>query len=540
MMRRIAFAIAASKALVIAIFVLQAMAPARAQDLARTNAGNDLAGLSGRFDSVLDAPRFVAASWGIRVVSLDSGTTLYQRNADKLLVPASTAKLFTAAAALDTFGADYRIPTVVLSSARPARDGGLRGDLVLYGYGDPSLGIDQRADWAHVLAKQLRDAGLREVKGNLIADATRFAAPLHGRGWDAGDLQHGFGAPASALSVDDNTVRLTIQPGLHAGNLARLHFQPETSAPQLDNRLRTVPARAAGDISLIRRPGDTTLYAFGAIAADAGEQNYRLALNDPALVAAIQLRQALADVGIGVRGKLRSVYWPAIGSTEDGEEWIKLAEDYSPPLSELVRRGLKISHNAYMQNLLLMLGANDADLRLAEQVEGARPLAFRSSERRGIDVLSRYVARLGIAAEHVNMEEGAGLSRRDLLTASALTRLLVAHGSGDQYLAFRLALPEAGVDGTLLGRMRNSAAAGRVFAKTGSMSMIWSLAGYATTAAGERLAFAFLLNHYQPSADGNDRASRELDNLAILLAQLSERSDQQLPPPTPSATPNSR
>lgn len=529
MIRRIAFAMTAAKGLVIALFVLHALSTARAQELSPTAARNDVASLAARMDALVDAPRFAAAAWGIRVVSLDSGKAIYQRNAEKLLVPASTAKLFTAALALDSFGADYRIPTVVFGTARPARDGGLRGDLILYGYGDPTLGIDQRADWAHVLAKQLRETGLREVKGDLVADATRFAAPLYGSGWEAADLQHWFGAPASALSVDDNTVKLRIQPGAQPGLLARIAFTPESSAPALENRLRTVPARTPGDISLIRRPGDHTLYAFGSIAANAGEQNYRIALADPALIAAVQLRQALADMGIGVRGRLRSLYWPAEDPARNGVELIKLAEDWSPPLADIVRRGLKVSHNGYLQNLLLMVGAREADQRLAELPEGTRASAFRGSEKRGLDVLQRYVARLGIPVEQVDLEEGSGLSRRDLVTASAMVTLLRAQADGEREVAFRRALPEAGVDGTLLGRMRNSAAAGRIHAKTGSMSMNTSLAGYATTAAGERLAFAFLLNNYQPSGDANARASSELDALAIALAELAERSDGSMP-----------
>lgn len=535
MTRRAAFATVAAKGLVVALLAIHTWSTARAQDTAPAGARNDLAALAGRMDAVVDAPRFAAASWGIHVVSLDSGKPIYQRNAGKLLVPASTAKLFTAALALDTFGPDYRIPTIVFGTARPARDGGLRGDLILQGYGDPTLGIDQRADWAHVLAKQLRAAGLREVKGDLIADATRFAAPLYGSGWEAADLQHGFGAPASALSVDDNTVRLGIRPGAQAGLLARIVFDPESSAPMLENHLRTVPARTPGDISLIRRPGDSTLFAFGSIEANAGEQNYRIALVDPALTAAVQLRQALADMGIGVRGRLRSVYWPAEGTLHAGDERVRLAEDWSPPMADIVHRALKVSHNGYMQNLLLMTGALEADRRLAELPEGARPPAFRSSEKRGLDVLQRYVARLGIPAGQVDLEEGAGLSRRDLVTASAMVALLQAQADGERQLAFRRALPEAGVDGTLLGRMRNTAAAGRVHAKTGSMTMNWALAGYATTAAGERLAFAFLLNNYQPPADANTRASSELDTLAIALAELAERSDRAVPAAAASA-----
>lgn len=519
---RLAFAAATIKAIVIVAFVLHACS-ARAQDGA---SASDIAQLSARIDDQLDAPRFAAASWGVSVVSVDTGKVLYQRNSERLLVPASTAKLYTAALALHTFGDGYRIPTTVFSTARAGRAGELKGDLILYGYGDPTLGIDSHSDWANTLAMQVRKAGITRIVGDLVGDATRFAAPLYGSGWEAADLQHWFGAPTSALSVDENVVKVTISPAPQAGQLAKIQFEPKTSAPQLENTLRTVPARTSGDVSLIRRPGTNLLHAFGSVAANAGVQTYKVALTDPALVAVIQLRQALADVGIAVTGKLRSVYWPAHDDARADASLIEIGRDWSPPLADVIRRGLKVSQNLYMHNLLLLVGARENDQRIATQQQGARPLEFRSSETLGMDAMRRFVATLGIAPRDVDMEEGAGLSRRDLITASAMTKLLAAIADDPKYVALRVALPEAGVDGTLLGRMRKSAAMGRVYAKTGSMSMNSALAGYVTTAAGERLAFALMLNNYSPFGDVDARASSELDTIAIILAELRQRSSR--------------
>ncbi|MEO6076507.1 MAG: D-alanyl-D-alanine carboxypeptidase/D-alanyl-D-alanine-endopeptidase, partial [Dokdonella sp.] len=487
-MVRWALAATILKAIAILAFVLHA-GSARAQDGATPN---DIVQLGSRIDAQLDAPRFAAASWGVSVVSLDSKKVLYQRNADRLLVPASTAKLYTAALALHTFGSEYRIPTTVFATARAGRDRELHGDLVLYGYGDPTLGIDRHADWAHTLAMQIRKAGVSQVRGDLIGDATRYAAPLYGSGWEAADLQHWFGAPTSALSIDDNVVKLTISPAPQVGQFAKIQFDPAKSAPKLDNTLRTAPARTPGDISLIRRPGSNTLYAFGAIAADVGEQSYKVALADPALVAVIQLRQALADVGIAITGTLRSVYWPARDQALADKDRIEIAKDWSPSLGDIIHRGLKVSQNLYMHNLLMLVGARENDQRIAGLEDDARPLAFRSSETLGIDAMRRFLSSLGITPREVDLQDGAGLSRRDLTTASAMTKLLVATAVDAKYLALRQALPEAGVDGTLIGRMRKSAAMGQVHAKTGSMSMNTALAGYVITAAGERLAFAIM------------------------------------------------
>ncbi len=470
-------------------------------------------GVDARIERFIAEPRFASAAWSIAVVSLDSGKTIYAHDADKLLTPASTAKLFTAALALEVFADDHRVATTLFATARPSRDGELRGDIVLVGYGDPSLGLDKRVSWADTLAIELRKSGVTHVRGDLIADATWFAAPRYGNGWEAADLQTWFGAPASALSVDENVVRVAITPAAQPGAKARLVFDPPTSAPATVNAIRTDASRAISDVSLIRRPGESVLHAFGTIARDAGAQTYRIALDDPARIAAEQLRAALLRQGVTVAGNTRSVYWPEVDEALGKEKLERVATVWSPTIAELVMRGMKISQNLYMHNLLLMVGANARSNELAAGTDSAR---FRSSEWRGIDALRLYLSSIGISPDHALIEDGAGLSRRNLVSANAMVQLLVHHGSAAEHSAFRKSLPEAGVDGSLTGRLRGSNAQGRVHAKTGSMRFTYSLAGYVLTQANERLAFAILLNNYDAPA-GSARASAELDAITLML-----------------------
>lgn len=480
-----------------------------------------------QIDAILAEPRFAAASWGVQAVSIDSGRTVYAHQAERLLVPASTAKLYTAALALATFGGDYRIPTTLFATAAPARDGELHGDLILYGYGDPALGADADVSWADQLAIALRRRGVTRVHGDLIGDATRFAAPLFGAGWEAADLQSWFGMPAAALSVDENLVTVRIRPAPQAGAMAGLRFEPPGSAPDLANRLLTVARGRPTDVGLFRAPGQATLQAFGSIAADAGEQRYRLALVDPALTAAGQLRDALTRQGVALEGRLRSVYWPerTVAMAADAPQ--RIAEVHSPPLADLVRRGLKVSQNLYLQNLFLLVGAAEADKARALQPDA---LPFRSTDQRAADALRRYLSGLGITPQQASIEDGAGLSRRNLTSAAALATLLQRWGDTPDGAAFRLALPQAGVDGSLAGRLRDTPAQGRVHAKTGAMNGIRGLAGYLTTAAGERLAFAILLNNYQPPGDAaTARPSGEIDRIVLALAALDERSSAATP-----------
>ncbi|HTH67432.1 MAG TPA: D-alanyl-D-alanine carboxypeptidase/D-alanyl-D-alanine-endopeptidase [Rhodanobacter sp.] len=464
-------------------------------------------GLAAQIDAQIGQPRFAAASWGIAVVSLDSGRTLYAHRADQLLQPASTAKLFTAALALSVLGPDHRIPTRLLAGERIAH-GRLNGPLILYGMGDPTLGTAGSADWADQLASQAAARGLRFVHGDLVADDSYFAGPPYGSGWEAGDLQSWFAVPSSALSVQENTVDITVNPGSAPGRPARLEFAPADARPDLDDQLLTGAAHTPNDINLYRAPGAPTLHAFGNIAADAPAQHFKLAMTDPALLAGRQLRRALKRRGIHVGGKLRVVHWPQQEAARIAQAGV-LGEVWSPPLREIVQRGLKRSQNLYLQNLLLGVGATGTP-------------GFSSAERRGVEALQRLLLHIGIPPTASLIEEGSGLSRRNLVTPNALARLLGYLAAQPYAEMLRQALPVAGVDGSLAGRMRHTAAENNVHAKTGSLAYVHALAGYVTTAAGERLVFAIMLNNYR-RPEGAPSAGSDLDAIAVLLANYRGR-----------------
>jgi D-alanyl-D-alanine carboxypeptidase/D-alanyl-D-alanine-endopeptidase (penicillin-binding protein 4) len=476
---------------------------------APSSGASSRAELAARIDAQIGQPRFAAASWGIAVVSLDSGQTVYAHQADRLLQPASTAKLFSAALALATLGPDYRLSTRLLAGA-PVVHGRLNGPLILYGMGDPTLGTSSSPDWAEQLASQAAARGLKFVQGDLLADDSYFASPAFGHGWEAGDLQSWFAVPASALSVQENIVNLTVSPAA-AGQPARLAFIPAAAAPAVDEQLLTGRAGTPNDINLYRAPGTPVLHAFGNIAADAPAQPFRLAMTDPAQVAGAELRQALKRHGIRVTGKLRAIHWPQRETAQLAHPGL-LGELQSPPLAEIVQRGLKRSQNLYMQNLLLAVGAMQPSLSSG----------FRSTESRALETMHQWLQEIGIPPSASLIEEGAGLSRGDLVTPNAMVRLLGYLAAQPYATMLREALPLAGVDGTLVRRMRGTAAEHNVQAKTGSMSQVHGLAGYVTTAAGERLAFAILLNNYVRPPDAAP-ASNDVDAIAVLLATYRGR-----------------
>lgn len=447
--------------------------------------------LARRIDQHLAEPRFAAASWGISVVSLDDGHTVYAHDDGRLLLPASTAKLYTAAFALDRLGADYRTHTDVIAAGE-LRRGRLRGPLVLRGRGDPTLAGNA---WADTLATALREQGIRRIDGGIVGDDTVFRGPPIGSGWEAGDLQAYYGAQAGGLDIDENTMTASV-------SMNGIDVTPEDAAV-------TIAMQPAKGFELYRAPGTATLHVLGGVNETEKPSRSRLSIPDPALTAARRLRSALERQGLRVDGEARSVQWPV--PAPGGPT---VASFPSPTLADILRIGLKRSQNLYLQSVFLLSGLESSG------AEDAR------AEDSAATALAAWLAARGIGPSSTTLDEGTGLSRHDLTTAASLTRLLALMDASPIAATWRGLLPVAGVDGTLAGRMRGTVAEGNVVAKTGSMSFVNALAGYVTTRSGQRLAFAILLNNYRPpakSAEPVPSASADVDAIAVMLAEVTER-----------------
>jgi D-alanyl-D-alanine carboxypeptidase/D-alanyl-D-alanine-endopeptidase (penicillin-binding protein 4) len=468
--------------------------------------------LADGIDAYLAQPRFAHAQWGIDVVSLDSGAMLYQRNADALFLPASNAKLYTAALALQTLSTDARFSTALYATGAPRADGTLAGDLILYGGGDPSLGdADVSPDWADALAAALANRGIRRVRGDLIADDTLFAGPLFGGGWEALDLQAAYGAQSGALGAQDNVVHVKV--ARQGARCCTVAVDPRDSGMRVANM-----TGGAAPLALYRPPGSDTLYMIGSLRADVPRRTYRLSVPDGALFAANLLREALAEHGIALDGKVRVLHWP---ETDDAltDQPAEIASIASPPLSQLLVHMLKHSDNRYAQMLLQQVGVRTARAGIcADRIEPPQ-----TSADWGLCAMRAFLARVGIDNGEASFGDGAGLSRHDLVTPAATVKLLAWIARQPFANVLRDALPVAGIDGTLQYRMRDDAATDNVQAKTGTLSHVYTLSGYVTDAAGERLAFSLMLNRYVRPTDEFGRniqpsPQSDLDAIATMLA----------------------
>ncbi|MFY9553742.1 MAG: D-alanyl-D-alanine carboxypeptidase/D-alanyl-D-alanine-endopeptidase [Blastocatellia bacterium] len=532
------------------------------QRQAATDQPETLDSLRSRIAAHIAQPRFSPAAWGVKIVSLDSGKTIFEHNPQKYFNPASNAKLYSAALALERLGADFRIRTSLYATSRPNASGTLKGDLTVYGRGDPAMaarlnGGDYFRGLEPLIA-QLVNAGVRRIEGDLIGDESFFVGPPFGAGWEWDDLQAYYGAEVSALTIDDNAVDLFVKPADRIGIPCRITTGPPTPFVTLINRTQTAAKGTEPRIVVYRPVGENIIYVSGRLPIDSSTGFYSsVAVHNPAGLFVSLLKDALAERGIIVTGRTRVLDWKYREVTPvDFTKMIELGSVESIPLGELVRETLKPSQNLYAQLLLLQIGEQSRSGESPGKATATPPsdgstrstklspspqtdYVSRTSEEAGIEALNDFLNGIGVNRSDVLLEEGSGLSRRDVITPRATVALLAYMSRSRWGEVYKNALPVAGVDGTLQNRMKGTPAAGNVRAKTGSLRYVYALAGYVTTAAGERLAFSIMLNNYysaERAAALRDVTANqtggvvppsprdELDTIAIMLAGFRGQS----------------
>jgi D-alanyl-D-alanine carboxypeptidase/D-alanyl-D-alanine-endopeptidase (penicillin-binding protein 4) len=500
-----------------AFFFLHAIACIAAQP-APIIAPTSLAELRSRLTEQVSQPHLAAAALGVKVVSLDTGKTLFERDAHKLLKPASNAKLYTGALALDRLGPDFRIKTSLYSAGKATLGGVVEGDLIVFGRGDPSFSArfngGDSAKALEPLAEALAKAGVKRIAGDLVGDESFFKGPPLGDSWTWDDLQEYYGAEVSALTVEDNTVDLVFKPATEPGQPCQVITKQATDYLKFINRTTTVTNGGPRRIHCYRPIGENTVFVHGTLPLGATNFTDAVAVHDPALWFVTLLKDALAKRGVTVAGKLRTVNWlEREVSPLDHSKLVELAAVESPPLSEVLGKMLKPSQNLHAQLLLLQVGAKFQKSEARNQ----------TTEAAGLAELAGFLAEVGIPRAEVHLQEGSGLSRTALLMPNATVTLLQHMATHRHAEVFRSSLPIAGVDGTLRSRLKGTPAEKNALAKTGTLGFVNTISGYVTTAAKEHLAFSIMLNNYS-SAEANHSGRAEVDALVAMLAGFSGRS----------------
>lgn len=435
-----------------------------------------------RLKQVLSAPVLVRSSWGVQVQSMDTGKILFAENPQKRLIPASNLKLLTAVAAVEDLGLDFRFTTRIWTAGR-IEDGTLEGNIIIQGGGDPTLGArfnssdPEKMEHGDPLAvfrkwaENLRNLGIRRIRGRLLADDSLLEAEGPGRGWSWDDLVYGYGAVPSGLQFNEGVALVRVSPS-ESGTLAHLLWRPSTPLIRWRNRIRTGP-RQELELKWRHREGEVVL--AGAVEPSQNPIWISVAVRDPVRYFISTFAEVLRSSDLELMGH---------GEGENGqgapnESRTELFSHDSPPLSQILRVFLKISRNLYGETLVRML---DPAPRGKRGKAGLMRMESILAHRAGLDRDSFLLA------------DGSGLSRHNLISAGAVMRLLEYVHRQSYGTAFRQWLPVAGTDGTLRRRMTEPGLKGRIQAKTGSMEGVRALSGFLETVHGETLAFAMLVN----------------------------------------------
>jgi D-alanyl-D-alanine carboxypeptidase/D-alanyl-D-alanine-endopeptidase (penicillin-binding protein 4) len=442
-------------------------------------------------------PGVARGVWAIAVHSLDRDERLFELNPRTLLVPASAAKIVAAASAAEAVGWNYRFSTTLRATGSIV-DRVLRGDLIVTGNGDPSLGGRGGEDIG-VLVDAVLGAGIGRIEGRVIGDDDNVEEPRPQLAWAWDDLGYTTGALFGALNAAENRMTVTVTPGPAAGRPVSLTVEPYAAARPLTNRAVTGPPSSPLLLYPEQRPGEPFLTIAGSIPVGARPASLNVAVGNPTFWFASVLRNQLQRAGVVVTGEAFDI--DDVPQPFDRFAGAIVHTRYSPRLAELVEPMLKDSINLYAEAIMRL---------------NALPGSLPTNDS-ALEGLRTRMQAWGVAPDEQQIIDGSGLSRRDVITAEALLTVLRRTHAADPQSPLITGLPIAGVDGSLANRMRGTAAERKVMAKTGTMSNIRSLAGYVTSADGERLAFVVMVNNFEGTGLA---ATQAVDRIAVRLAEF--------------------
>lgn len=431
--------------------------------------------LASRLERILADPALSRAHVGLVVQVAETGEVLFERDAEKLFVPASNTKIVTAAVALDALGADYRWKTS-LSADGALSDGVLDGDLWIVGGGDPWITREAVASWPEILER----AGIRRITGDVIGDDRAFAGSQWGEGWFWHEIYAAWAAGVSALQLRPNTVRGRLVPGARVGDPAR--FELVRPGPELPMavEVRTGAPGSAVRLRYELPPEGGAVRMTGWIPA-VDTVDLHLATHHPTLYLLEHLGQALEEAGIEVEGTIRRAV-TGVPPTQPVWSHVVVSDSLGAAMAEM----LKPSDNQMAESILRTVGMERAGDGTPEG---------------GLAIAGNTLAGWGIEPGAMSLSDGSGLSRYNRIAPRAMTRLLRSMWRHPQFRVFFDGLPVAAVDGTLRRRLSGTPAEENVRAKTGSLASARALSGYLTSGSGETLVFSLMINDYDVPGD---------------------------------------
>ena len=458
------------------------------------------------------------SSVAVVVQEVNADTPLISLNAERAMNPASTMKLLTTYAALETLGPAYRWKTEAYLDGK-LEDGVLQGDLVFKGYGDPKLTVEQFWMWL----RELRQRGLREIRGDIVLDHSFFEDVSQDPAVFDNDPTRAYNVGTDALLLNFNVLHLHLIPNGHA---ATVLLEPVLAGYTVHNHITTsAKLGCSGKDAYKARLEGHDIVLEGSIPDRCGEADdyFSLLPQDEYFFAVFG--GLWQELGGTLQGKLREGVAPA--------DQAPFATYVSPPLSEVIRDINKFSNNIMARQLFLTLGtAGDAanatlssagqpntdDHSIAQAFDEAPPqpdqtggditgeemssplpppvaAPMPANIARSTSAMLQWLKTENLQFPELVLENGAGLSRKERISALHLAELLQRATSSPFHAELEASLPILGMDGTVKRRFKDSEIAGYAHLKTGSLEGVKSIAGYVKSQSGKQWIVVFLVNH---------------------------------------------
>ncbi|MBT4036215.1 MAG: D-alanyl-D-alanine carboxypeptidase/D-alanyl-D-alanine-endopeptidase [Candidatus Marinimicrobia bacterium] len=457
-----------------------------------------------QIDNLLNNAPTQMAWWGVKVQYANTGKVIYERNASKMFLPASNVKMYTTAAALCLLGPEYRYGTDFVTNGT-LDNGILKGDLIIRGSGDPTWSerfYDSNYDSVMVcFVDSLKALGISEINGKIIGDDNVFDDLHWGAGWMWDDEYEWHYAELSGLSFNENYIDYTLIPDSSTiGNPVIIEPLLKTSYINLRNDMVTVGSKAEEDWRYGRNHSTNDCWFEGDYSIQSGVDEADLTIHNPTLFTAHVLKEYLLDAGIKVNGN--PVDADDLIDSIDYEQTSILFTYISHPMSRVIAEANQPSSNHIAETLQKTLG---------------NELGEGGTSKEGLKIQMAFYDSLGMDVENLYLRDGSGLSRYNLVSPSNSTSLLQVMWDHDYRDDFVKSFPIAGVIGSIDDRMMGSNAVGSVHAKTGNMTNVSSLSGYAWTKSGEPMIFSIMVNNHMT---GNSKVKPLQDKIAIILSDM--------------------
>jgi D-alanyl-D-alanine carboxypeptidase/D-alanyl-D-alanine-endopeptidase (penicillin-binding protein 4) len=434
------------------------------------------------------------SSIAVEVREVGKHASLISINTRRAMNPASTMKLLTTYAALDLLGPAFTWKTEAYTDGE-LKDGVLYGNLILKGYGDPKFTIEQFWLWL----SELRARGLREIRGDLVLDRSYFDLPAHDPALFDDDPERAYNVGPDALLINFNILRLRYMP---EGNILRVVSEPSLDGVTVDNQLIPNAEKVNCDnwkaLFSVQPNGDSVVLQ-GDYPTGCGEREQNLSVMPHTRYV----------------GALFSAIWKELGGTLQGKERAGLvgfnaklfSTHRSEPLSNIIRDINKFSNNVMTRQLFLTLG--EAGPALDETVPSTAAFNVNPLNiERSLFTMQTWLARNEMNFNELVLENGAGLSRVERISAAHMAQLLQHAFNHPLSAELQASLPILGVDGSVKRRLRESPAAGHAHLKTGTLEGVKTMAGYVRSRNGKQWIVVLFINH--PYAKGGQDAQDAL------------------------------